>query len=50
MTFIEALNNPLTHDLIEQIEELTDKSDSESIAICDQLIKELATHGYKMEK
>ena len=50
MTIIEALNNPVTKDLIEQIEELVDKNDSESIAICGRLIKELATHGYKLEK
>jgi len=46
LTFIQALNNPVTYSLIEQIEEISDTEDKILIDIKENLISELKKLGY----
>ena len=48
MDFIEVLNNPKAHELVDQIEELLEETEPELVRIRTNLVNELKTkYGYK---
>jgi len=48
MTFIDVLNNPEAHELVDQIEELLDEEEQELVRIRTKLINELKDRfGYE---